>query len=177
MKNKILRANAAYARQVENLLGESEGHDDAALNRRPADGGWSAIQTMHHLILSEELSLAYLRKKLSAQAATLPKLSLGARTRSFLLWASLSSPLKFKAPKWISTESLPEHATLAETRARWQRIRAEWADYLEQVPPEYMDRLVYRHPRAGLLGWTHLFGFFRTHLSRHRGQMLRALRR
>lgn len=170
----ILRQNTQYEQLVNDLLLEMQGHTEERLNSRPADGGWSAIQTMYHLILSEELSLAYVRKKLSFNP-TFQTADISADGRSFLLWLSLSSPFKFKAPPAISKEHLPEQASLASARERWLKIRAEWTDFLTQMPDELLDKLVYKHPRAGKLKWSGMLHFFKTHFLRHRNQMRRAI--
>ena len=174
-RTDILQQNNTYTQSVHSILAEMQQYSEIVLNRRPADGGWSAIQTMHHLILSEELSLAYVRKKLSFDP-TFDTVGLGARWRSFLLWLSLSSPLKFKAPAAISKEKLPDHATLADTRDRWLNIRAEWTQFFEKMPDALLDKEVYKHPRAGKISWGGMLWFFETHCKRHRKQMLNAVR-
>ena len=173
-RTAILQKNNAYTQSVATILGEMQQHSEIVLNSRPADGGWSAMQTMHHLILSEERSLAYVHKKLSFDPA-FDTVSLGARWRSFLLWFSLSSPFKFKAPAAISNENLPNHATLADTRERWLKARAEWAEFFEKMPDTLLDKEVYKHPRAGKLSWGGMLWFFDTHFKRHRAQMRRAI--
>ena len=175
MKSAILANNARYEQEVEHLLSDLGSHDDALLNRKPAKGGWSAMQTMHHLILSEEGSLRYAQKKMNAPLEELGNAGIGSAWRAFLLWVSLTLPIKFKAPKGIDTEFLPENATFAETTARWRQIRAQWRAFLESLPEAYTRKTVYKHPRAGRLSWGGLIGFFRTHLRRHRKQMGRAI--
>ena len=173
-RTKILQQNKAYTQSVITILAEMQQHSEAALNRRPADGGWSAIQTMHHLILSEERSLAYVQKKLSFDP-TLDSVGLGAKWRSFLLWLSLSSPFKFKAPAAISNENLPDHATLADTSDRWLKTRADWTDFFEKLPDTLLDKEVYKHPRAGKISWEGMLWFFETHFKRHHKQIRRAI--
>ncbi|MBK8193741.1 MAG: DinB family protein [Lewinellaceae bacterium] len=174
-KSALIARNQRYAQQVNTLLADMEKYTGEMLNRKPADGGWSAIQTMHHLILTEELSLAYVKKKMSFNPE-FGKTGPGALWRGFLLWAYLSTPFKFKAPKTVSDESLPASATLAETRRRWQDARDAWSDFFEQMPEETAALAVYRHPRAGRLGWTQMMSFFETHLGRHEKQIRRALK-
>ena len=173
MKAKILRIDAKYSGQVQNLLKEMAGHEDALLNR-PNGSGWSAIQTMHHLILVEENSLAYIKKKMGHNPV-LPQIGLGVHYRSFLLWAGLYLPIKFKAPKMIGNEYLPEYRSMAETRERWLAARSAWQAYLNEMPDEWADKVVYRHPRAGLLGWPQMLRFFGQHFERHRKQIRRAI--
>lgn len=171
---EILQQNNTYTQSVTTILAEMQQHSEALLNSRPTDGGWSAIQTMHHLILSEELSLTYVRKKLSFDPS-FDTVGLGARWRSFLLWLSLSSPFKFKAPPFISKENLPEHASLADTRERWLKARADWAEFFEKMPDTLLDKEVYKHPRAGKISWGGMLWFFDTHFKRHRKQIIRVL--
>ena len=173
-RTTILQQNNAYTHSVTTILTEMQQHSETALNRRPADGGWSAIQTMYHLILSEELSLAYVNKKLGFHPE-LDTVGFGARWRSFLLWLSLSSPFKFKAPAAISKEKLPDHATLADTRDRWLSIRAEWTQFFEKMPDTLLDKEVYKHPRAGKISWGGMLWFFETHFKRHSKQMRAAM--
>lgn len=173
-RSEILQQNNAYTQSVTTILAEMKQHSETVLNRRPTDGGWSAIQTMYHLILSEELSLAYVRKKLSFDPP-FDTVSLGARWRSFLLWLSLSLPFKFKAPAAISKEALPDHATLADTSDRWLKIRADWAEFFEKIPDTLLDKEVYKHPRAGKISWGGMLWFFETHCKRHHKQIIRVL--
>jgi hypothetical protein len=175
MKNAIISRNERYNKLTTHLLAELKTYGDAALNRKASGGGWSAIQTAHHLILTEELSLAYVKKKLSFNPE-LEKTGLAAHMRGFLLWLYLSAPFKFKAPKNVGDENLPDHSSFADTSARWQKIRAEWKDFFEKMPEELADKAVYRHPRAARLGWHQMLSFFETHFARHSKQIRRALK-
>ena len=175
MHTKIVSAYLAHAARFEDLFRELEPLNEALLNQKPENGGWSAIQTLHHLILVEENSLAYLHKKLSFNPK-FEKPGLSASIRLFLLRIALFSPIKFKAPKSTAPEIIPETENLSKTKARWQEIRWKWVDFLENIPPELLDKAVYKHPRAGRLSWLQTITFLRLHLDRHRGQILRAVR-
>jgi hypothetical protein len=173
-KSKILARNTRHDQMVETLLAALARHSDEALNQIPAGGGWSAIQTAHHLLLAEQGALQYVRKKLSAPA-TFERVGLGARWRSGLLWLAMVSPLKFSAPTNVSGEKLPAWATLADTQAEWRRIRAEWADFFATLPDGLADKAVFKHPRAGRIGWLQMLAFFDAHFNRHLKQIRRAL--
>ena len=174
MKEKILAANKRYAAQVDALLNELALLGDERLNRRPADGGWSAMQTLYHLILVDENSLAYLHKKLSFNPQ-MEKAGLGAWARGIMLHAFLRAPFKFKAPKSAGNENIPETGNFAEILARWQKIRLEWMNFFQGMPVEILDKAVYKHPRAGRLGWLQMIYFFGSHFERHRRQIRRAI--
>jgi hypothetical protein len=175
MKNEMLRRNERYNQLINNLFDEMAPFGDEALNHKPANGGWSALQTMQHLILTEELSLAYVKKKLSFNPE-LESAGFGAHWRGFLLWLSLSAPIKFKAPKNVGDEHLPDFSTIADTRARWEKIRADWTEFFAQMPENLADKALYKHPRAGRLGWPQMLAFFETHFGRHLKQARAAVK-
>ena len=174
MKSSIISRNKRYTNLVQALLQELAAYDDKRLNQKPADGGWSAIQTMHHLILSEEYSMSYIRKKMGF-TNEFEDNNWSARMRSFLLWASLASPFKFKAPVAIGTEKLPEYATLTDTREHWEQARADWEVFFEQLPEALSNKLVYKHPRAGKITFMQMLWFFETHFQRHKKQIYRCV--
>lgn len=149
--------------------------DHTALNYKPADGGWSAIQVLHHLILAEQGSLRYLQKK-QAEQRQQKKAGLGAVWRTFLLRVSLKLPIKFKAPKMVGDDVLPDTADYGETKRQWQEERAALRAFLESLPEAHFRQEVYRHPRAGRMSIMHMLQFFDTHVQRHRGQVERVLR-
>lgn len=174
MKAKIHQSNAHYQKLVESLFDELSATDDAVLNMSALDGGWSAIQVMHHLILTEELGLKYVRKKMSF-SSKFEKTDIRSWFRTRALWFYLNTPFKFKAPEIVSEENLPGFTTLADTRTRWMNIRREWAEFLAQLPDDLLDKTVYRHPLAGRLGWLGMLDFYHYHFRRHRKQIRRTL--
>ena len=174
MNTKVQRSTAVYQKMVEALLAEYASVDDAVLNMSAIDGGWSVIQIMHHLLLTEELSLRYVRKKLSFQPDLKPA-GWEARLKSALLKFYLSVPFKFKAPDVVGEDNLPGFTSFTDTRNRWLNIRKEWTGFLDQLPPELLDKAVYRHPLAGRLSWTGSLAFFRYHFQRHKKQIERTL--
>lgn len=175
MKSAILRKNERYDAQVHQLLEALAAYPDEQLNRKPANGGWSAIQTLHHLLLVEELSLGYVRKKLSFNPHT-ERVNLGTHLRSLLLSAFLASPLKRRAPDMVGDANLPAFATLADTRRRWEQVRQTWTTFFTELPDSLLDKQVYKQPFAGRLGWLQTLEFFGAHFRRHRKQALRAVR-
>ena len=52
------------------VLARLEGHDRARLNRPRADGGWSALQVLHHVIAAEAGTLRYISKKMQGGRAS-----------------------------------------------------------------------------------------------------------
>jgi uncharacterized damage-inducible protein DinB len=175
MKNKTLEANARHSRLVEDLFREIAPFGDERLNQKPANGGWSAMQVLHHLILVEENSLRYVRKKLSFEP-NFKKTGLAAHLRMKLLLFTLRLPIKFRAPASASSEKIPEKADFDETVERWRKVRAEWTDFFEKMPENLADKATYRHPRAGRISFEQMTQFFSGHFKRHRDQIRRSLK-
>ncbi len=176
MKQSFLKILAKYRAQVEALLAELENVPAERLARKPADGGWSAIQTLQHLVLVEKASLAYVRKKLSFN----PKLEKGG-IRAWLgcwkLWAIWTLKIPMNAPDVVgAAEKLPNDASLADVRQNWQQSHADWQVFFETMPDELADKAVYKHPYAGRLGWGQMLDFLWMHLNRHKNQIWRAIK-
>lgn len=174
MKNKIIQAHARHIAQVTQLLGYAEVMDDKVLNQKPGPQAWSALQTMHHLLRSEAGALAYCKKKMSFESE-FEKPAISSHFRSIALWLLLYSPIKFKAPKAIATETLPVESTFAETRQEWEAVLADWKQFLEQMPEALSHKAVFKHPRAGRISWMQTIGFFYWHTARHTKQIRRAI--
>jgi len=173
MQRDLDRAFARLEAARQELLALAASHGEAAFNRRPRPEAWSAAQALEHVMISESLSLGYVRKKMQA-GNTLPKVGLPSALRLLALQLYLASPLRARAPK--ASASVPDHSGLDDLRARWGAIREDWRTFLESFPPELLGRMVFRHPFAGLLSLTHALGFLQAHLDHHARQVRAALR-
>jgi hypothetical protein len=173
MQRDLQRVFARLEATREELLALAASHGDTAFNRRPRPQSWSAAQALEHVMISESLSLGYVRKKMQAGSA-LPKAGLLSALRLLALQIYLASPLRARAPK--ASAGVPDHSGLDDLRARWDRTRADWHTLLESFPPELLGRMVFRHPFAGLLSLLHALGFLQAHLDHHARQVRAALR-
>ncbi|MCB0550237.1 MAG: DinB family protein [Phaeodactylibacter sp.] len=160
--------------RLQGLLDELSAYDNEALNRKPADGGWSALQVMHHLLLAEEGSVKYVKKKLSFN----PELSaagFSSSWRAFLLNFYFILPFKFKAPPGVGDDALPARSDFQEVSERWRSSRKALREYLESLPEELFQKSIYRHPFAGRMSLEGMVQFFEGHFERHRKQIGRVL--
>jgi len=153
--------------QLRDLFESLKYYNDSQLNRQPQPGTWSINQNLYHLMESERLSQAYIEKKLSFNP-DIPKTSIGSRFRMLVLWASMVSPFKFKAPEIIDTTKLPVDTKFWETVKRWKEQRASFRGYLETLPADTLNRLLYKHPAAGKLNASQMMWFLDLHFNRHR---------
>lgn len=173
-KDATLRKLQQIDQELEALFQRWSAFSDQQLNQRPADGGWSPIQVMHHLILAEGGSLKYVKKKLSFKPK-LEKAGLAAAFRSWMIKLYFALPMKFQAPAVVGDDALPEHASLEETRQAWMSIRRELSAYLQELPEEHFEKSLYKHPLAGKMALQGMLDFFGAHLRRHSKQIERAL--
>lgn len=161
--------------RLQGLLDELSAHDNDTLNRKPADGGWSALQVMQHLLLSEEGSVKYVKKKLSFNPE-LEQAGFFSAWRAFLLDFYFMLPLKFKAPPGVGDDVLPTGSDFKQVSERWLSSRKALREYLESLPPGMFQKSIYKHPFAGRMSLEGMLQFFDGHFERHRKQIRRVLR-
>lgn len=174
MKEETRSLYRKYIAEVGDLIRSLEALEPQKLNRKSADNSWSILQVLYHIVLVEENSIAYLRKKLSFNPE-LKNSGIGAEIRSRLLGITLISPFKFKAPKSASPDKIPENGTLQDVAQRWEKVSADWTDLLEKMSDDLPMKALYRHPRSGLLNLTQTIRFLQGHFRRHRRQIQRYL--
>jgi len=167
---RLERLEASRARALSLLAP----HDAAAQNRAPAPGRWSALQVLHHVVVSEAATLGYVRKKMQA-GASLPPAGLGSRLRRAAVQLGLALPLRLRAPAVAA--AVPDVIEPAALRARWEDVRAGWRELLEAFPADLEGRLVFRHPFAGRMGLADTLAVLEAHLEHHVPQVSRALSR
>ena len=160
--------------EMEKLVEYASAFSTEVLNHQPAPEMWSATQVMNHLILSEKYSVAYCEKKLSFKP-TLKKAGIMSGLKSALVKYYLLSPFKIKAPKGIGTSALPKKDTLDNIHSTWIKEREKLKNFIVELPDEYVDKEIYKHPFGGRLTIKGMMVFFEAHFKNHKKQILRAL--
>lgn len=137
------------------------------LKKKPDDSHWSLLQIMEHLAGAEAAGLAYLQRK--AYDVPHNRSFLPAGIRAMILKLALLSPLKFKAPPVLAT--FPTNTTQPEALFnQWKQTRKALAAYLEGIPAEKKQALLFKHPVAGPLTPHQMLVFMADHLQHHRRQ-------
>ncbi|MBC7449667.1 MAG: DinB family protein [Hymenobacteraceae bacterium] len=140
---------------------------------RPADGGWSGVQVVRHLIGAETGITALLAKQAAKPAAELPAAGLKSWFRSRLMSWMLARPnRRFKAPARLS-EPVPADVAVTELRAQWATVRAQLERVLTEFPVAHGARAVFEHPRAGWLNVPQTLRFMTDHVRHHQQQVRR----
>ncbi len=161
--------------KLNKLLADLENYSTEQLCKKPTPDSWSAIQVLHHLILSEKYSRMYCEKKLSFNPK-LKKVGIGTAIRTKFVNFYLNSPFKAPAPKMISGDVLPTEDTLANVREIWLAERINLAKFIQELPQEYTDKEIYKHPLGGRLSIDGMMQFFDAHFRNHEKQIYRALK-
>jgi hypothetical protein len=170
LQQRLERLEATRAGVVARI----EDVDRTTLNRPRADGGWSVLQVLHHVIVAESGTLRYIPKKMLG-GTSLPRAGLVSRLRRLTLQAAFVSPLRFRAPG--VTADVPNEIDPAELIARWGETRGGWRRLLDEFPEEILDRMVFRHGMVGLMGLRDTLAFLQGHLDHHVRQVERLLAR
>jgi len=158
------------------LLHDLKNYSDAKLNEQPSENAWSVLQTMQHLIKAEAGSIAYVKKKLSFNP-TLEKAGVRSSLNSVMLNIILSSPFKVKAPEQVSGDNLLQDLTFWDVAKQWKQQRQELQKYLEDLPKDFFDKDLYKHPLTGKMTISNMLSFFNKHVDRHNKQIRKTLKK
>ena len=152
----------------QSLFEKLDSVDIDLLNFKPDLHSWSILNVCHHLIVSEELSLLYLNKKLKYKSE-IASTGIRSSLRSFSLNLALRLPFRLSAPQRVS--EFPANLNWDELKVRWVNVREGMQKRLTTMPEDFNDKLVYKHPSVGRLSLYQMLTFFRTHINRHESQI------
>jgi uncharacterized damage-inducible protein DinB len=160
--------------QRRKLLLEVKMMPDETFNTAP-ENRWSVNQVLAHLVAAERLSLMYMQKKVLG-AKELSDTGLWEELKMLILKISQRLPgLKFKAPTVVK-EHTSAYSSYDALAADWDKVRAEWKQFLSNLPDEFVRRKIYRHVVAGRLNAHHSLVFAGEHIAHHIPQ-IRALQK
>lgn len=143
--------------------------------QQPTPYAWSVAQTANHLYLSEQLSMAYLKKKLSfpdSVPSYHPKSWMGVWLIKLVLFTSW----KRKAPKHIDMWQDQPILHREELDEKWSALRKDMITYIMAQEPQFGRHLAYRHPFAGRMTMRQMLIFFGDHFKHHSKQVDRVMR-
>lgn len=138
------------------------------LNFSPT-GGWSALMVVEHIITSETGTLEYIRRKTQAPAFEIEATGEREATAAQMLFAALRS-----SERWTAPEILPDPSgkfSLPQLQYGWNGLRAQWEGTLKTLAPEYADKAIFKHPRAGKMSLNDTLEFLTLHVIHHRFQI------
>jgi hypothetical protein len=134
-------------------------------NEQPADGGWSAVQVVEHILASESGTLGYMMKKSSGGWDVLEITGQEQIQSSSNLNTRLASNERYAAPA-ILPQPLNE-LKADDLEVQWHYSRKKLYEFARQVEPLHYDKLVFRQPAAGMLNLLQTMDFLNLHLQHH----------
>lgn len=141
-------------------------------NQQPSSDSWSVAQAANHIFLSEQLSTAYIRKKLSYPDTLLPfqiKSWGGVYLIKLVLWTGY----KRKAPVNINMWEQQTILSQADLELQWSKLRADMISLIEKHQEAFGSHMVYRHPFAGRMTMHQMLIFLNDHMAHHIKQINR----
>lgn len=133
------------------------------------NGGWSALMVLEHIITSETGTLEYIRRKTQAPALEIESTGEREAASAQMLFSALRSQERWSAP-----DILPEPSgkfSLAQLNYGWNGNRTLWVNTLKAMDPEYLNKAVFKHPRAGRMNLDDTIEFLTLHIVHHRYQI------
>jgi hypothetical protein len=135
---------------------------------RIASEKWNISEILQHLVMSEKLSMIYLRKK-TKYSREFPKKTILTELRSMALQFFMWNPVPLKAPAGVNR--FDSNLSLKEIIDDWGQIRSDMNIFLEELDSRSFDSELYKHPAFGKLTLDHMIRFFYVHVKRHEKQL------
>ena len=174
MRHAVQKRLAKLNAETEGILQLLVNLPPETLHWMPSASGWSALQVVNHIYLSEKLSFDYVSRKI-AEGATFPDVKAVSWFRSKGLTFTLASPLKVKSPKPVNMRDGQAVLPVQDLRPVWQDLRFKLLDFLETHEADLRRKMPYKHPYVGPLTLCQMLTFFRDHQRHHRRQIRRIL--
>lgn len=143
--------------------------------RQPVPNAWSIAQVANHLFLSEQLSLAYVKKKLS-YPDSVPPFQIKSWAGVYIIRLVFATSWKRKAPNMINMWGDQPILAWPELQEKWNTQRQEMITFLHSHQDKFGNHLVYRHPFAGRMTMRQMLMFFNDHLRHHTRQVKRIMK-
>jgi uncharacterized damage-inducible protein DinB len=168
MNIKLQTLYDSIEKDRRNLIDRLRTVSPETLNHQPS-GKWSINQIIAHIITAEKMSVMYLTKKIQGIDETEDS-GFIQELKMVALIISQRLPLKFKAPR-VVVENTSSSTDLKQLEQDWNIARNELKGILEKIVDNQVNRMVYKHVRAGRLNIKHALIFFREHIVHHQPQI------
>jgi hypothetical protein len=165
--HELERQRATVIDQVKDLSVEK-------FNYTPFPGKWSISQILTHILVAEQLSVGYMKKKaLGIDQVASSGLSAACRLQLLIISQRIAT-IKYKAPAVVLANTPPAFA-MAELISRWEAHRQDLKVFLDSIEDKNIKKIIYKHPVAGRFDARQAMVFFREHINHHWPQIKRLL--
>lgn len=154
----------------DQMLAKLDALPPAMHTARPASGGWSALEVIEHLVLSEESVMAGIDEPEGLRPR---RRSLRSRIGYAAVLGVLASPIPVKVP---TPDMEPGRTrTLEELRATWHESHRVLRRHIQAVQAGEVSGAVFSHPVSGPLTTEQAIQMLAVHMKRHGKQLRRIL--
>lgn len=133
---------------------------------KPKEDSWNVLQVCMHLIIAEENSLAYMKRKIKG-IDRIKSAGFWAKLRLGLLNSLVKTRIKFKAPKVVELDQNMKIEDFDTVQKRWDKIRTDLYNFADKLDHERSEKMIFKHPIAGMFNVRQLFDFIKTHVQHH----------
>lgn len=169
MKDQLNAAIDGVEEAKANFVQLLEGYSRAERAKLP-EAGWSMLQVMEHLLISELGALEYLMNKTKAPYSEIPEHDPKA-SKSALLNDALLSENKFHAPGVLPDPTGAQ--SFENMQIYWDNLRVKLIQMVNDLDVNYHNRLVFKHPTLGRLSLVETLEFMANHVVHHGYQIKR----
>ncbi|WP_158794488.1 DinB family protein [Granulicella sp. L60] len=155
--------------QRAELLAELAGWSPSRLSFCPADGAWSAVEVLDHIVRAEAGTIGDIRAGLQNPHA----LGSEERPRIAALDRALRSDQSFQVPPGAQAIYPNAQTTFSEVAGRWEQARTQLGSVVEALAPQDACCGVFCHPFAGWMTVADVLEHFSAHLYHHGFQLAR----
>lgn len=160
--------------QRADLLGLVKNLTPEKLNYKPSEKRWSISQILTHILVAEQLSVGYMKKKaLGIDQLKNSGFTAGVRLQVLIISQRIPN-LKFKVPRIVLAHT-PQAYSMADLESHWANHRQGLKVFLESIEDKNTKKVLYKHPVAGRLDARQAMVFFREHIIHHLPQIKRLL--
>lgn len=169
MHRKINRLfNALECSKLE-MLSFTKQYSEEQVSFKPGTEEWSMVQVVKHLVMTETQILQHIQKRL-AKGGLRPA-NIKSWVRYVVVKLALRYRKKIKTPRQVAMP--PEGLNFTEVAEEWNLLRLHWKKNLEHLPPDSIDKNMFRHPIAGDMSIGHTLSFMNEHIRHHMAQLTR----
>jgi DinB superfamily len=150
-------------RHRRELLERLGGWSQEELATQLAEGGWTALEVMDHLIRSEQSIM----RAMVAGAAAPCRIPPADRVKGAVLTRMFLTPTRVQVPAQVSFILPRNFGSMEELVARWDAVDREMDGHLElwESVPEKVG--IFRHPVAGWMSASGALSFLNAHIVHH----------
>jgi len=161
---------ASLEKYHQELLDEIDTLTEEQLIFKPDANSWSIIEVLEHMYLTEKGTFLYIKKQ-TKRADELKKAGLKSKFNSFVLNRALASTHKYKVPV---KQALPTaELNLEELKEKWDSLRELGKKALDMIDVNLANKLIFKHPVAGMLNIIQTLRFLEAHFNHHLKQIAR----